>query len=465
MKKRLASLSLTWRLTLLFTCAMLFFLLILNVFVYWATMQLVYRHEHQLLQAKADVMANEVANELANAQNFNDAHIHRIFRKFTNEYQAVFLFDAEGRNVMAVKGTKWKEESVQDQERIFTPHSYFITQKSALQDIREISVPSVPSPLKIKIVEDAEPLNHFIRILLLILGTASAGAVLISGVGGYFFSRLGLVPLNRLVNDIYKMEAAHLSSRLSVQSTAEEISALTDAFNGLLERIEAVISKQKQFVADASHELRTPLTIIDGYIRLLDRWGKDQTEVREEAIQAMKQESQRLFHLIDDLLTLAKLEDSHVSMESLDIQELSPLLEEVKQAWTSVFPAQLQFVCEWEPHLTLPMDREKIRRLLDIVLDNARKYTDEGEVYLRAYKEGDFIHIAIEDTGIGIKEDEIPFVFERFYRVDKSRSRQLGGSGLGLAIAKSIVDIHGGYIRIERTAKGGTGVHILLPGS
>ncbi|ERI08649.1 ATPase/histidine kinase/DNA gyrase B/HSP90 domain protein [Aneurinibacillus aneurinilyticus ATCC 12856] len=455
--------SLTSRLAFLFTIAMVFFLLFMNLFVYWATMQLVYRHEHQLLQSKVDVITNEIADDLTSRSAFNHAHLQQVLSKFVNEYQSVSLFTADEKKIITVQGPKWRPEVTRDIEKIFTPESYFIMQKKALQDERTFSVPSLSTPLRLEMVEDTKPLNHFIHILLLILGTTSVGAILISGVGGYFFARLSLRPLNRLMTEIYQMEASHLSSRLSPRSTAKEITTLTEAFNSLLDRIEAVLSKQKQFASDASHELRTPLTIIDGYLRLLDRWGKDKVEVREEAILAMKQECVRLFGLVDDLLMLAKMEEGSVSTEILEVQELTPLLEEVKNAWRSAFPSNLRLVCRWEDSLVLPMEREKIRRLLDIFLDNARKYTDEGEVRLNVYKKEEWVHIIIEDTGIGIDENELPFIFERFYRVDKSRSRQRGGSGLGLAIAKSIVDIHQGHVTIQRASQGGTAVHIMLP--
>ncbi|BAU27079.1 signal transduction histidine kinase [Aneurinibacillus soli] len=463
MYKKWTPRSLTSRLAFLFTIAMVFFLLIMNLFVYWATMQLVYRHQHQLLQSKADVITNEISEDLSTHSKLNQVHLRQMLSKFVNEYQAVSLFTGDGTEIITIRGPRWRPESISDIAKVFEPESYFIIQMRAFREDRTFSVPGFAKPLRLEMLEDAKPLNHFIRTLLLILGTASVGAIMISGVGGYVLSRLGLRPLNRLMTEIYEMKAASLSPRLSLQSTAQEITALTDAFNGLLDRIEAALAKQKQFVSDASHELRTPLTIIDGYLRLLDRWGKDEVEIREEAIQAMKQECGRLFHLVDDLLLLAKLEEGTASAEILEVQDLEPLLEEVQQAWSSAFPAHLKLVCEWEDSLVIAMDREKFRRLLDIFLDNARKYTDEGEVRLKAYKQENQVHIIVEDTGIGIDEKEIPFLFERFYRVDKSRNRQKGGSGLGLAIAKTIIEMHRGEVTVCRTDQGGTAIHIVLP--
>jgi two-component system sensor histidine kinase ArlS len=467
MRKNIRSLSLTARLSLLFTGGMVFFLLILNLFVYLTTMQLVYRHEHQLLQSKVAVMIDELNEEMGSQPSISKVRLEKILHKFTNEYQAVSLIDSHGRVLAASKGRNWKEESVQNDRKIFIPNSYFVTEKSALRDVRTIAGPHGSSPLTVEVVEDTEPLNHFIRLLLLILGTASIGAILISGIGGYFLTRLGLWPLNRLIDALSRMEASQLSFRLvsRTETEAKEITTLTDTFNQLLTRIETVVARQRQFISDASHELRTPLTIIDGYIRLLNRWGKDDETVREEAVQAMQQESKRLFSLLNDLLTLAKAEETPISVENLEAHDLSLLLQEVKHAWVSAIPSHLSLICSWESPLILRMDREKIRRLIDILVDNACKYTDEGEIRLNAWKEGNNIHIAVEDTGIGIEEKELPHVFERFYRVDKSRSRQRGGSGLGLSIAKSIVDMHRGVVNIERMNEGGTRVHVVLPES
>ncbi|WP_047152313.1 sensor histidine kinase [Aneurinibacillus tyrosinisolvens] len=463
MKKRFGPYSLTSRLTLLFTAGMVFFLLILNLFVYWATMQLVYRHEHQLLESKVNAIAIDITDKLTIHPSLGHMHLHPMLTKFKNDYQRLSLIGPDGTEIARVTGVKWREESVRDYGEIFEPDSYIVTRKEALEASQVLVLPGPYPGMQIKILEDAEPLNHFINILLLILGTASTGAVIISGFGGYLLTRIGVRPLDRLIVDIHQMRASRLSSRLPLRSTAKEIGTLTKAFNTLLDQIEEVVSKQKQFIADASHELKTPLTIIDGYIRLLERWGKDEAEVRDEALKAMSHESHRLFHLIHDLLLLAGLDEVSPDTEKLEVQDLTPLLEEVKKAWTSAFPAHLQLIFKWDEPLVLAMDREKIRRLLDIFLDNARKYTDEGQVYVHAYQDGPLIHIKVEDTGIGIDEEELPHIFERFYRVDKSRNRQWGGSGLGLAIAKSIVTSHGGEVTMQHSSLGGTEVHIELP--
>jgi two-component system, OmpR family, sensor histidine kinase ArlS len=460
---RLLPISLRSRLTILFTAGMVFFLVILNGFIYWATAQVLYRNENQLLQSKVHLIAGEVTDNLKEYPALDPASLRRLLGHFANEYQAISLLRSDGSEMITVVGPNLQKNRLRDYRKLFQPKSIFIAEKNVFIARQSIKLSSPISLIQVEIIEDAEPLKHFMHILFIILGTASIATLGIAGLGGYWLARIGLRPLNRLIADIRQMTATRLSERLAAPDTSSEITELVQSFNTLLDRIEEAMMRQKQFISDASHELRTPLSIIEGYTRLLDRWGKLKDEVRDESLKAMQQETRRIFRLVDDLLSLAKLEQVPFAPQSLDVQSLVPLLKEVKQSWESTFPSHLKLLCRWEEPLILPMDRERIRQLLDILLDNAKKYTDMGQVTLIAYSDQQWIHIQVEDTGIGIPEEDLPYIFERFYRVDKSRSRQRGGSGLGLAIAKLIVEGHGGEVTLQRASTGGVHVHVKLP--
>lgn len=450
--KKLLRLSLKWRLTLLFVAGMMVLLMILTVFIYWSTSKLVYLHEQHLLDQKAVAIAADLKTQLTEDKYLDADYVKQLLTNYATKQQAIILLDDNGKRLASVVGPDWVTDPLKGRPEQLVSEA-------------PISFDGTHPPLTIRVKQENELLNPYLHILLLMLGAASIVTLIISSFGGYFLARVGLSPLSRLITDIRGIYPSKLSTRLQSYSTAaDEIHDLVKAFNALLGRVEEAMRKQQQFVADASHEFRTPLAILDGYVRLLHRWGKENQAIRDEALIAMDHECSRLFHLIEDMLSLAKFQhEADVGEDEKKMQSLVPLLKEIRNVWTSTFPKHLRLSVKWKEPLEMAMEKPKIRQLLDILLDNARKYTETGEVVVSATSKRGWIHLMVEDTGVGIPEDEQENVFERFYRVDKSRNRHRGGSGLGLPIAKSIVEEYGGRIWIRRSASGGTIVHVDLP--
>ncbi|MGO0058926.1 ATP-binding protein [Brevibacillus fluminis] len=450
--RKLLRLSLKWRLTLLFVAGMMVLLMILTAFIYWSTSKLVYIHEQHLLDQKAEAIAADLKTQLTEDKYLDANYVKQLLTNYATKQQAIILLDHEGKRLASVIGPDWVTDPLKGLP------AQLIGEAPILLD-------GAHPPLTIRVKQENELLDPYLHILLLMLGVASIVTLVISSFGGYFLARVGLSPLDRLITDIRRIRPSHLSTRLPAHGTSAEINDLVRAFNSLLDRVEEAMKKQQQFIADASHEFRTPLAIIDGYVRLLHRWGKENQAIRDEALIAMDHECSRLFSLIDDMLSLAKFQ--HMSQIGEDdgkkMQSMVPLLKEIRNVWTSTFPKHLRLSINWTEPIAMAMEPPKIRQLLDILLDNARKYTETGEVTLTATTERGWVHLLVEDTGIGIPEEEMENVFERFYRVDKSRNRHRGGSGLGLPIAKSIVQEYGGRISIRRSASGGTIVHVELP--
>jgi two-component system sensor histidine kinase CiaH len=223
--------------------------------------------------------------------------------------------------------------------------------------------------------------------------------------------------------------------------------------------------KQQRFVADASHELRTPTAVIHAQTELLLQHPERSIEQESPQIAVILKESRRLGKLVDDLLTLAR-SDSNQALIQPALLSLDSLLFEVTEPFRMLAESKgIEIVTEIDKPLALWGDEGRIRQLLVIVLDNALKYTPEsGEIRVAGrYASSHAVSIVISDTGCGIAEEDLPRVFERFYRGDKSRSRSQGGTGLGLSIAEWIVEAHGGSIRIHSKVNEGTQVEILLP--
>jgi two-component system phosphate regulon sensor histidine kinase PhoR len=229
-----------------------------------------------------------------------------------------------------------------------------------------------------------------------------------------------------------------------------------------LKRVDQI---RRDFVANVSHELRTPLSILRGYIETLLDNPKTSREELARILQIMERHSKRLGLLVDDLLSLAQLESSSANLEIGEVQ-LSELFENVLRDWKERLAGKhLRLIVDLPPDIPpIHADETRLQEVLYNLLENAVKYSREnGEIRLQAARRGPEIVISVGDNGIGISRDDLPRVFERFYRADKARSRELGGTGLGLAIVKHIAQLHGGRVEAESEPGRGTTVRVFLP--
>ncbi len=299
---------------------------------------------------------------------------------------------------------------------------------------------------------------------------------------GWFMAHKALKPIDVLIEAAGRIEKGDdLEQRIQYDGPNDEIGRLTHTINGMLARLEATYKEleesykaQRRFVSDASHELRTPLTTIRGNIDLLEKiWSDEQRsgpamteeEKRQlslEAILDIAQEAERMSRLVNDLLSLARADAGYV-ME----KEWIPILPIVSE--TARKAQFLERKVEWRvgsldalEGMMVYGNADYLQQMLFIFIENAFKYTEEGYVSLKAVKENDQIGIQIADTGIGMDEEEVPHIFDRFYRADVSRGKT-AGTGLGLAIAKWIIDEHGGSIEVMTQKGRGTTFVIWLP--
>lgn len=276
----------------------------------------------------------------------------------------------------------------------------------------------------------------------------------------FFLSTVGGGRVKSILSPIYKMTrtAAQISGknmeeRLDISSTKYELRDLAITINDMLDRLNRDYIRQKQFVSDVSHELRTPIAIINGYGNMASRWGKTDEKILHEALQAIIDEAGNMQILVENLLTLARSDNQTLSFE-YEIFNLSLLIEQITEQAKMVNSREQIIRSEIEADLWVNLDFAKVKQVLRIFMDNAIKYTDKGkEITVFCYSDDRSVHIGIRDQGIGVEKEEIPKLFERFYRLDESRARETGGHGLGLAIARALVTGQGGYIR-ARSKKG-----------
>ena len=309
--------------------------------------------------------------------------------------------------------------------------------------------------------DDAVETLHDFRSYLLMFAPL---LLLVAAGGGYWLSRRALSPVDALVRTAREVSGTNLGSRLQRLETGDELQRLSDGLNEMLDRIEAAFQRITQFTADASHELRTPVSLIRTEAELALRRSRGEAEYKE-SLRHILLEAERTTALIEQLLAMARADSARETLH-LEPVDLRQILRSVVDGWQQVATIRnLQFSANLDaPDFSVMGDETLLRRLADILLDNAFKYTPSpGSVRLSLEPQAESAVVRVQDSGVGIAEEEQGRIFERFYRVDKARSRAQGGAGLGLAIAQWIVTQHGGSIQVESQPGQGSTFRVELP--
>ena len=329
--------------------------------------------------------------------------------------------------------------------------------------VRVYTVPILDTGQFLGVVQVAETLatirDTLDRLLLsLLLGGPLLAAV--AGIGGYFLAARSLSPIDEIARTARTISAEDLSSRLNLPHTNDEVGRLATTFDEMLARLDGAFRRERQFTADASHELRTPLAAMHAILSVM-REQKRAPEEYEQALTDISEETDRLRGLVEDLLHLARgdLRQPTVSEEV----DLSSLVKDVAESLRPLAVARdLTLTCDIPPGLIIRGDSDNLIRLFVNVLDNAIKYTEQGSVTLNARREPGGVAVSVVDTGPGIAPEHLPYIFDRFRRIEASRSSR--GAGLGLAIALEIASAHGGTIDVTSLVGQGATFIVHLPG-
>ena len=267
-------------------------------------------------------------------------------------------------------------------------------------------------------------------------------------------STLMLNPIRKISDKIDDITSENLSERLEEIDTQDEIRELTDRINEMLDNLEESFTRQAHFVSDASHELKTPIAVIQGYSNLLKRWGAKDPAILEEGIEAISRESDNMKRIVEQLLLLARLGKFSMVKTRFNLCEV---LDDMVDGYRVVNTTHA-ITFDGDEEITVETDKNMLLESVRTLVDNAIKYTPAGgEIKVSSRMDGEKAVIRVADTGVGISAEDLPKVFDRFYRCDKARGRETGSSGLGLTIAKSIVEMMGGEISVEsEVGKGST---------
>ncbi|MGW8045647.1 ATP-binding protein [Staphylococcus shinii] len=295
-------------------------------------------------------------------------------------------------------------------------------------------------------LEDYNALVNSLYFIALIFGII---ATFITAIISYFFSSQITKPLILMSNKMQQIRRDGFQEKVELSTNYEETDNLIATFNEMMFQLEESFNQQRQFVEDASHELRTPLQIIQGHLNLINRWGKKDPAILEESLDISLEEMSRITKLVEELLLLTK-ENSNSrdgDIENVEINaEITSRIKSLKQLhedYTFEFDA-------YPKPLNIKIDRYQLEQVLIIFIDNAMKYDQVNKhIHIQTKLRNKQISIEITDHGVGIPKEDIEFIFDRFYRVDKSRSRKLGGNGLGLSIAKKIIELNHGKIHVD----------------
>jgi two-component system OmpR family sensor kinase len=331
------------------------------------------------------------------------------------------------------------------------------------------AVPARPPQGSARVVEAGKPFKSAHEDIQEIAARLAVGigvALVLSTGGAYLLARTALRPVEAVTATAREMGEGDLAKRLPVANPNDEIGRLTTTINSLLARLDAAfrrreetLSRQRRFAADASHELRTPLTSISGHARMLDEWALDaDKETAHRSVGTIRREAGRMRGLIESLLTLTR-GDEGAPME-VGRYDLGAVAKEATETAANG-RVSVEFVTTGH-EITATFDRERVLQVASILVDNAVKYTpDGGSVTVRVEEEDGSVTLAVSDTGAGISEDQLPLIFERFYRADAARAEE--GVGLGLSIARQIAEAHGGTIEAKSKLGVGSTFVLLLP--
>ena len=253
-----------------------------------------------------------------------------------------------------------------------------------------------------------------------------------------------------------------ITDDIGLNTGDKELVGLEYAVNGLIKRMRESYEQQARFVSDASHELRTPIAVIKGYADMLDRWGKEDEKVIQESVEAIKTESDHMNYLVEQLLFLARGDSGKTKLNISDFN-LTDTMKEVYEE-SIMIDQEHKYIFDEKNPVLFKGDQSLIKQTIRILVDNAVKYTPKGEtIKLGIINDLDVNGFYVQDSGIGISKDNLPHLFDRFYRSDDSRTRDTGGTGLGLAIAKWIVDRHNGQFEIVSYEEIGTRISVIFP--
>lgn len=304
-----------------------------------------------------------------------------------------------------------------------------------------------------------ELMERYVKIFLAIFFMSVSFSI----VGAIYLSKKFLSRIKNLTHTMEGIKENKLDKRVPIEGTYDEFDRMNMLFNSMMDEIQDSFERQSQFSSDASHELKTPLTVLQGHLKMLDRWGKDDREILDNSINVCLDEIDRMINLINEILDLSKADNYVVNHYEIDfINPIDIILETIENynMLNSDIVFNLGIIDE---KIKIKIKKEHLKQLLMIIIDNSIKYNDKNVIVIdiNLGKKEDGVFLSIKDNGMGIEENNIPRVTDRFFKSDKSRQRN-NSFGLGLSIAEKIVSLYNGKIQIDSAIKEYTEITLIF---
>jgi two-component system sensor histidine kinase ArlS len=460
LSRRLSSLPIQWKLIIGASLLLCFLFISYNTVQYLVINHWLLKQEERQIQKNMDELQSYFAEKTIDAKQIQLSQ--NFIEKLNQRNQMIRILDEHGVPIITLTDELPKEW--------VTPKKVTHTELISLWHITDHII-VMRSPLNskqfngtIEIVDNLENFDKIRDLLLVIMFIGGIGALLLSGIGGLLLTRQLLKPIRSITETMRKIKLKGLHERVIIVENRDELSKLANMFNEMMDQLQLSFQQQQQFVEDASHELRTPIAILEGHLSLLNRWGKEDPVLLNESLQASLQELDRLKGLVQDLLELSRA-DAVSQGNSSELVDPSQIIADVVKNIIMLHP---EFTFDSNllelTGVSITIARHHLEQILLIFLDNSIKYsTDNKKFFIKGSIKTSRIQIQIIDYGLGIPEADLPYVFDRLYRVDKARSGGQIGHGLGLSIAQRLIESYGGTVVIDSSINKGTTVTLSFP--
>jgi heavy metal sensor kinase len=435
----------------------------------------VYIYFRNSLQKNIDTKIKSIGEVLASS--ITDVHNQSVFGNFDRYLENVLGRKPKGKFIQIIDasgkiGPKMNDietdtipVSFKTIERVKRGETVYETMENTNPRLRMLTMPIFENKQVTSIIQVGTSLADFdetMKKLLIIMIISILTSISVTIVAGYFMAKKTLKPVDQIRRAAIKISSSNLDERIDIKGRKDELGRLAETFNAMISRLKDAFQRINQFSIDVSHELKTPLTILKGETEVGLRKDRNNEEYKK-LLQSNLEEVDRMARIIDDLLLLSKTDtkDIKLNMESISLRDL--VADVCINMKIFANNKKVNLVVNELADVRLIGDELKLRRMLWNILENGIKYTQEGGVVaVSSYANNGYVCVTVKDNGAGISQDDIEYIFDRFYRADRSRKRE-SGSGLGLSISKWIAEAHNGAIEVESQPSVGSQFSIKLP--
>jgi heavy metal sensor kinase len=469
MKQALRIDSVRVRLTLFWVAVLAAALVVVGGLIYVLLARALYSRIDDNLRAVLQIATTSLANDLAEGQDYTDA-ARSTAAELASPQQMLAIHDISGRLLAEGGRDDDLEIALPDVSTVPTHEVMLVTVVEAEDDddrhrlaIRRVSIPPTGTPYLVLVGSSLEPTDEELESLREVLAYVIPIALVLAAAGGWFLARQSLGPVATMAERARNIGADDLSARLPIANPRDELGQLAETFNDLLNRLEASLTQQRQFMADASHELRTPVaTSRTAASVALQKPHRNEEEYRE-TLAIIEQQTTRLTRIVEDMFTLARADAGSYPVHRT-LMYLDEVVDDVVRAGRVLADTkQVSIELATIPSASFSGDEELVRRLVGNLLDNAVRHAPpHTAVKMHLNEEAEHYLLSVSDAGAGIPSEIQPHIFERFFRGDAARS-VAGGAGLGLALARWVARAHGGDVMLVRSSPEGTTFAAVLP--